>query len=76
MSLYLPEKEEEEVPVILSDKHDSDSDEGLEVDGYCLKCKCKQSVSKAKKVVCANGRARVQGKCCKCNTKISTFVKL
>ena len=39
-----------------------------QVEGYCVKCKCKQPISSAKNVVMANGRAALKGKCPDCGT--------
>jgi hypothetical protein len=36
--------------------------------GYCVKCKCKQSISGGKTVTMANGRKAVKGKCPDCGT--------
>lgn len=38
------------------------------VDGYCVKCKCKQPIASGKQVVMANGRAAYKGKCPDCGT--------
>ena len=38
------------------------------VDGYCVKCKAKRTMSDAKKVTMKNKRSAMKGKCSKCGT--------
>ena len=41
-----------------------------EVQGYCVKCKKKQTIEDAKEVKLKNGKPAVSGKCPKCGTKM------
>jgi predicted RNA-binding Zn-ribbon protein involved in translation (DUF1610 family) len=41
-----------------------------EVKGYCVKCKKKQTMDKAKEVTLKNGRKATKGECPKCGTKM------
>lgn len=41
-----------------------------EVNGYCMKCKEKRSMSEPKAVTMKNGKPAVQGSCPECNTKM------
>lgn len=38
------------------------------VQGYCVKCKCKQDIKGASKVTMKNGRQAMKGKCPVCGT--------
>ncbi len=38
------------------------------VQGYCVKCKAKQTMVEAQQVTMKNGRPAVKGKCPKCST--------
>lgn len=38
------------------------------IEGYCVKCKAKQTMSDTEKVTMKNGREAVKGKCSKCGT--------
>jgi DNA-directed RNA polymerase subunit RPC12/RpoP len=40
------------------------------VTGYCVKCKKKQEMDKAKPVTLKNGRKATKGECPKCGTKM------
>lgn len=42
---------------------------------YCVKCKKKVDVKDAKKKEFANGKMGMQGKCPKCGTTCTVFVK-
>lgn len=44
------------------------------VEAYCMKCKKKCKMAEPEEIVGGNGRVRMQGKCTKCNTKMSAFV--
>jgi hypothetical protein len=44
------------------------------MEGYCVSCKCKQTINEAKEKTTSNGRQMMTGKCSKCNTKMSVFV--
>jgi hypothetical protein len=45
------------------------------MEGYCVKCKKKKTMSGAKTVKTASGRTMVQGVCGTCGTKMSVFTK-
>jgi hypothetical protein len=44
------------------------------MEGYCMKCKKKNTMEKPKEVTGANGRVRMEGKCAECGTKMCVFV--
>ncbi len=46
----------------------------MEFEGYCVKCREKQTVKDGKVEVAKNGRKMVKGKCPVCNTTITRFL--
>ena len=44
------------------------------MEGYCVRCKCKQTITNAKEKTTSNGRHMMSGTCPKCSTKINVFV--
>ena len=44
------------------------------MEGYCVVCKCKQTMENIKDKKTSNGRAMKTGTCKKCGTKMSVFV--
>ena len=42
--------------------------------GYCVKCKAKQTMNEAQEVTMKNGRKAIKGKCAKCGTGIYKIV--
>ena len=42
--------------------------------GYCVKCKCKQSMTKCKRAKTRNNRFMMKGVCPKCSTKMNKFI--
>ncbi len=44
------------------------------MEGYCVKCKCKQAMDNIKDKQTSNGRKMKAGNCAKCGTKMSVFV--
>jgi endogenous inhibitor of DNA gyrase (YacG/DUF329 family) len=47
----------------------------MEETGYCVKCRKSVKMEDPKKKQAKNGRNMVQGKCPKCGTKVTKFVK-
>lgn len=45
------------------------------VEGHCFKCKAVREMVDPQAKTTSNGRTMVQGKCTKCGTTISKFVK-
>ena len=45
------------------------------MEGYCVVCKCKQTMNQPKPKKTSNGRLMMAGNCSKCGTKMSVFVK-
>ncbi|MEW6716370.1 MAG: DUF5679 domain-containing protein [Chloroflexota bacterium] len=46
----------------------------MEFDGYCLKCRKKQTIKDGTVKETANNRRLVQGKCPVCGTKVTRFL--
>lgn len=44
------------------------------MEGYCVMCKCKQTMDQAKEKKTSNGRNMMSGTCSKCGTKMNVFV--
>lgn len=44
--------------------------EGLALEGYCVKCRAKKAIKDAKQVTMKNGRPATEGVCPDCGTKI------
>ena len=44
------------------------------MEGYCVKCRAKRTIAKAKKVTTKNGRSAMQGVCRTCGTKMTRFI--
>lgn len=55
-------------------KHNSLSSHSSPCVGYCVKCKCKQSMTKCKRAKTKNNRFMMKGVCPKCSTKMNKFI--
>lgn len=44
------------------------------MEGYCVRCKSKQTIKDAKEKTTANGRQMMSGECPTCATKVNVFV--
>lgn len=44
------------------------------MEGYCVRCKSKQTMSQAIEKTTANGRRMMSGVCAKCNCKMNVFL--
>lgn len=44
------------------------------MEGYCVICKCKQTIKEPKEKTTSNGRKMMTGICPVCKTKINVFV--
>lgn len=44
------------------------------MEGYCVRCKAKQSISNAEEKITANKRRMVSGTCPKCDCKMNVFL--
>lgn len=42
--------------------------------GYCVRCKCKQTMQNCKKVKTKKNRFMMKGVCQKCQTKMNKFI--
>ena len=45
------------------------------MEGYCVKCRTKREMVKAKRITTSNGRNAMSGVCKSCGTKMMRFVK-
>mgnify|MGYP003669250436 CR=1 FL=1 len=45
------------------------------MEGYCVKCRAKREMVKAKRITTSNGRNAMSGVCKTCGTKMMRFVK-
>lgn len=43
--------------------------------GYCVRCKKKRRMTNVKKVHMKNGRRRLAGRCSRCGTRMSKFIR-
>lgn len=44
------------------------------MEGYCVMCKCKQTMNQAHEKKTSNGRTMMSGNCNKCGTKMNVFI--
>jgi hypothetical protein len=44
-------------------------------EGYCVRCKKKRKMKDVKKIKMRNGRRRLSGRCSRCGTKMSKFIR-
>ena len=54
--------------MVVTGAHDSQREEGVMAEGYCVKCKAKKEMKDTKEVTMKNKRKAVKGTCPSCGT--------
>jgi len=52
------------------------TEQGIQVEAYCVKCKSKRAIKDPFETTLKNGRSAIKGKCVKCGSKVCRMVKI
>jgi len=52
------------------------TEQGIQVEAYCVKCKSKRTIKDPFETTLKNGRSAIKGKCVKCGSKVCRMGKI